>query len=445
MGPRQRRRPGIESEGETGMRKIVELLAKHPAIADYKINIHEKESCELFFVKGKLETVRRTDTCDKEVTVYVDHDGFRGDAQFLVYASTTEEQLSKLIEEAVEMAKLISNAMYTLPENETGDFEVESNFKEYDAAALAELTANTVFAANTVENGTLNSVEVFINKHKDTVLNSRGLHKTQVRYDAMAEAIPTYNGKGLSVELYEQYNFNTFDAEAMTREIAGKMAEVKARYEAVRPDFEINCKVVLNKRELSGLFARIASNLNYASVYAHANIFSKGDLVQKAPTGDLITITGAGAVEGCCKSTKFDTDGLSLGSIVCVADGKVVNYYGSNRFGQYLGEKPTGDLQCICVKPGTAKASDIENGPYMEIISTSGMQVDFFNDYIGGEVRLAYYHDGEKVTPITGISVAGKLSDVLNSIELSENTIVSNGYSGYFGPEKAVLHGMKVF
>lgn len=427
------------------MNKIIELLNNNPAVADYKINIHEKESCELFFVKGKLETVRRTDTCDKEVTVYVDHDGFRGDAQFLVYASTTEDQLKALINEAAEKAQLINNAMYTLPENETGDFEVESNFKEYDAAELAELTANTVFAANTVENGTLNSVEVFINKHKDTVLNSRGLHKTQIRYDAMAEAIPTYNGADLSVELYEQYNFNNFDAEAMTREIAGKMAEAKARYEAVRPDFAIDCKVILNKRELSGLFARIAANLNYASVYSHANLFSKGDLVQTAPTGDRITIIGAGAVDGCCKSAKFDADGLSLGSIVAVEDGKVVNYYGGNRYGQYLGETPTGDLQCICVNAGSAKAEDIAKGPYMEIISTSGMQVDFFNDYIGGEVRLAYYHDGEKVTPITGISVAGKLSDVLNSIELSENTIVNNGYTGYAGPEKAVLHGMKVF
>jgi len=427
------------------MKKIIELLTKHPAIADYKINIHEKESCELFFVKGKLETVRRTDTCDKEVTVYVDHDGCRGDAQFLVYASTTDEQLSALIDEAAEKAALIHNPMYTLPENETGDFTVESNFEEYDAAALAELAAKTVFAANTVENGTLNAVEVFINKHKDTVVNSCGIHKTQVRYDAMAEAIPTYNGAEQSVELYEQYNFNRFDAEAMTREIAGKMAEVKARYEAVRPDFAIDCKVILNKGELSGLFARIASNLNYAMVYAHANIFSKGDLVQKAPTGDLITITGAGEVPGCCKSAKFDSDGLSLGSIVGVEDGKVINYFGSNRFGQYLGEKPTGDLQCICVKPGTAKADVFETGPYMEIISTSGMQVDFFNDYVGGEVRLAYYHDGGKVTPITGISVAGKLSDVLNSIELSETTVVNNGYAGYSGPEKAVLHGMKVF
>ena len=91
------------------MKTIMELLQKNPQVSDYKINVHQTESCELFFVKGKLETVRRTDTCDKEVTVYVDHDEYKGDSQFFVYPSTTTEQLEELIGEAVGKALLINN------------------------------------------------------------------------------------------------------------------------------------------------------------------------------------------------------------------------------------------------------------------------------------------------------------------------------------------------
>ena len=72
----------------------------------------------------------------------------------------------------------------------------------------------------------------------------------------------------------------------------------------------------------------------------------------------------------------------------------------------------------------------------------SGLQVDFYNDYIGGEVRLAYWHDGEKILPITGVSISGKLEDVLNKLRLSETTTVHNGY---VGPEKAILSDMKIF
>ena len=50
------------------MNTIIELLRANAQVSDYKINIHKKESFELFFVKGKLETVRCTDTCDKVVT-----------------------------------------------------------------------------------------------------------------------------------------------------------------------------------------------------------------------------------------------------------------------------------------------------------------------------------------------------------------------------------------
>ena len=72
----------------------------------------------------------------------------------------------------------------------------------------------------------------------------------------------------------------------------------------------------------------------------------------------------------------------------------------------------------------------------------SGLQVDFFNDYIGGEIRLAYYCDDEKITPVTGISITGSLKQVLSSIRLSTETAVDDSYSG---PAKAILSQMKIF
>lgn len=424
------------------MKTTMELLQNHPQVSDYKINIHNKESYELFFVKGKLETVRRTNTCDKEVMVYVDHEEYKGNSQFFIYPSTTTEQIKALIDEAVNKALLINNKSYTLPCAETGEYEVDSNFKNYAPADLAAMISKAVFDANQVEHASLNSVEVFINKHTETVMNSRGLHKTQVKYGAMVEAIPTYNGEEQSVELYEQYNFGSLNTDELIREIADKMDEVKARHEAVKPEGEINCKVILNTQELEELFWNIAYDLNYSSVYSHSNLFKKGDAIQKAPEGDRIGITMTGEVEGNVHSAKFDSDGMSLGSIRLVEDGKAVNYFGSNRFGQYLDETPTGDLRCLCADAGAAEASVFCEGPYLEVISMSGLQVDFYNDYIGGEIRLAYYHDGKTVTPVTGISISGQLGEVLNHLRLSAETAV---YNSYKGPNKAILSGMKIF
>ena len=292
------------------------------------------------------------------------------------------------------------------------------------------------------ENASLNSVEVFVNKYTDTIVNSRGLHKTQTRYDAMVEAIPTYNGQKQSVELYQQYNFSHFDPAVVTDEIHRNLLAAKARYEAVHPECIAPCKVILNKLELSELFWTIAGDLNFASVYAHANLHKKGDAIQQSPTGDSLDITLAGALPGNIRSTCFDGDGMTLGSIQVVKDGAVQNYYGANRFGQYLGEVPTGNLRCLQVAPGSACQHCLTEGPYLEVVSMSGLQVDLYNDYIGGEVRLAYYHDGEKITPVTGISITGSLKQVLGGIRLSKTVSVHDGYNG---PDKAILADMKIF
>ena len=219
-------------------------------------------------------------------------------------------------------------------------------------------------------------------------------------------------------------------------------AIIAASIEAVKPDAPLEGNVILNKLELEDLFFNIARSLNYASVYSHSNLWNKGDAIQKAPQGDVIGITMAGQAPGSVRSSQFDSDGLALNSIRIVEGGKAAAYYGSNRYGQYLGEVPTGDLRCLCADPGTASAEAFTSGKYLEVISMSGLQVDFYNDYIGGEVRLAYYHDGEKTVPVTGVSISGKLSQVLDKIRFSSELAVQGGY---FGPAKAALQDMTIF
>ena len=424
------------------MMNLEAMLRANPQVTDYKINTHEIKSYEMFFVKGKLETLRRSDTCDTQVTVYVSHGEFLGNAEFLVYPSTTEASLEELISKAVEKALLIDNKPYSLPENETGDYTVESNFSTFPPEALAASISNIVFDANKMPDGSLNSVEVFLNRHHETVCNSRGLRKSQVRYDAMVEAIPTYNGLAQSVELYEQYNFSSLDEKALHQEIAEMMTAAKARYESEKPREELACSVILHKQELKELFFSIADNLRYSSVFTHSTVFQKGDAIQKNPKGDRIGITMAGAAAGSVRSSKFDSDGLPLGEQRIVSEGKAVAYFGDNQYGQYLGEQPTGNLRCLCADGGSLPEEAFAQGKSLEIISMSGLQVDFFSDYIGGEVRLAYYRDGEKVVPVTGISISGSVSQVLNDIRFSSVMAVQDGY---LGPEKAILQHLKIF
>ncbi|MBR7178687.1 MAG: hypothetical protein IKD27_04110 [Oscillospiraceae bacterium] len=424
------------------MNTILKHLKSHKGVSAYKLNITRRESYELFFVKGSLETVRNTDNTDKEVTVYVDHGDFRGHAQFFVYPSTTEEDLVRLVDEAVEKAKLIDNPRYELVAGETGEFAVPTNFDTYDASELAAIMANTVFDANTLDVTSLNAVEIFINRITETVVNSRGLHKKQTRWTAMVEAIPTATENGESVELYEQYNFNTLDLDTLRTEIADKLAQAKARHDAKPMEITGNPKVVLNSQELMELFWNFADDLDYATVYSHGNVYNKGDAIQSDPEGDLIGLTVTASLPGAAGSRCFDRDGMTLFQQRIIDGGKAVAYHGTNRFGQYLGEVPTGAFPCLRLDAGSVEHAEFSEGPYLEIVSMSGIQTDFYADYVGGEIRLAYWHDGEKIIPVTGVSVSGKLSEVLNRIRFSREYTLCGSY---FGPKKAIVLDFNIF
>ena len=416
------------------------LLKNAAGVDDYKIYSVQTVSYELFFVHDRLETVRSTDTTDTEVTVYADHDGYRGDASFKLYAATTEAEAAEKIAKAVEKARVINNQTYTLPENETLDGTVASNFTETTPQILAKQMAEAVFAADCCGKGSINALEIFVNQHVITVKNSRGIDKRETKYGAMIEAIPTWTD-GESVELYECQRFNRFDAEKVTAEIERRIREVRDRAIAKIPTEKPNCTVVLDAAEVANLMGEIAFDLNYSAVYAGSNLFSIGDAVQKDVTGDLLTVTMRGAVEGSVDSHLFDGNGTTLIDTEIIRDGSVTDYFGNHRFAQYLNRKATGNLACIDIAAGTLTTAELAKKPYFRCVSMSGLQVDLCNDYIGGEVRLAYYcKDGETV-PVTGISISGKLSAALASMRLAEERTIADGS---LVPKFAAFEGIEI-
>lgn len=422
------------------MNKVIDILNGAQGISDWRVSSVRTESTELFFVHKDLETVRSTDTTDIKVTVYVAHDERLGEATFSVYSSYDNAKIVEEIEKAKKKANIIANQPYSLPENESGEYVSGSNFAGYAPHELASLISKACFEADDVEGGSINALEVFVYKDTVSIKNSRGIDKTQIKYRAMVEAIPTFNGEE-SVELYEQYNFTEFDASLVKQEIATKMREVKDRYEAKVPESKLSCLVVLDAPELESLIGNFIGSLNFSAVYQHSNAFSIGDDIQKNSKGDRLTLTMCGEVTGSVRSASFDGDGVTLVDRKIIENGKAIALWGGTRFAQYLGETATGNLGCMSVECGTLTDKEKMSKPYFRCASMSGLQVDIYNDYIGGEVRLGYYFDGEREIPVTGISISGKLSVALANMRLSDEAVT---YESYHGPKCAIFDGIEV-
>ena len=414
------------------MSDIKRLLEAAPGLDGWRITEKATASYELFFVHKKLETVRATDTVDTSVTVYIDHDGKKGDSTFSCYQSMTDAEIEQKIADAARRARLVFNEPYELPEAGEMSVELPGNLGDSEPRELGCRIAEAVFAADTVPGGSINACEIFLYRDTLRVRNSRGVDKTQRMRRVMIEAIPTYTTEKESVELYEDHRFTDFDPEKVTAEIAARMREVRDRSLAVKPRTPLTVNVLLRPHEIRELLCELADDADYATVYSHGNLHAVGDDWQAGGDGDRLTFTMKSVIPGSERSAYFDADGTTLRDTRILKDGIVENNFGSSRYGQYLGVKePSGALPfCISAEAGTLREEEIAKAPYIECASLSGLQLDLYNDYIGGEIRLAYYFDGEKTVPVTGITMSAKLSDVLAHLRLSDTLCVEGAYEG---------------
>ena len=445
MGARFGRRTRIKAEGEIRMKNLNNILnvLKNSNADGYTVLARDTDSYELFFVRGSLETVRKSEHSEATVTVYMDHDGKKGNANFGLDMSASDGEIERKTNEAIARAKLICDAPYTIvADAQKIDAVIPSNIADKNEKEIGADVAEAVNKACTKSSCSVNALEVFVTKTVSSVHNSEGVDKTQTKFAVSVEAIPTCDEKEESVELFETYTFGDLDPEWITREISARLDDVSARGNAVKPTGRLDCPVILNAYELQTLFQEITADSDYARAYMHVNLKSEGELWQSEKARDLLNVTMRGVMAGSPASSLFDGEGTSLKDRKIIENGKIVAGYGTNRYAQYLGKEPTGALACMDVECGNTSVKDMLSGPHLECVYLSGLQVDLYNDYIGGEIRLAYYFDGEKRVPVTGIAMSGKLSEVLDNMTLSKERTVLGAYGG---PEKIKLNGLTIF
>ena len=408
---------------------IQQEIKKFDDVTYYQITKEEKESYELYFVHHNLETYRNVKTTTYNVKIFNLHGSYLGSSDFTIFTSDDINTINKKINDALVFAKLVNNEPYLLPKAEILEEISTSNFQDYSLEEAAKIISEACFKAETKKEATINALEIFVNKTKKEIINSNGLDKKVSSYNAFVEAIPTFTTNNESVEIYESFRFSSLNPKDITLRLLKRMEEVEYRSKALRKQDNLNVKVALNSNELKNLFFELANEVNAASIYNHANKYQLGDILQTNDEADKLNITLKAEIEGSVFNQKFDNDGTTLVDTNVIKDGKYVNSHGSIRYSYYLKQEPTGDLRNIEVAPGSLDISKLTED-YFECVSLSGLQLDLYNDYIGGEIRLGYLHKENEIIPLTSMSFSAKLSEVLNHMKLSKNIVNDGTYSG---------------
>jgi predicted Zn-dependent protease len=418
--------------------RIIKSL-QSSGVKEWKLMEKNVKSKELFFIKDTLDMNRAKDVTKYELTVYKRFSeggkDYMGSSTILIHPTMTDDEINEVVKKALFSAGFVKNAPYPLVDAVKKDLRRSS-----DALDKINDIADAIFVSDHKKSW-LNSTEVFLNVENLRILNSNGLDVAFDRERLEIEFITTCKGEKEEVELY--WNVKTSDLSL--ENISSKVSEalnVTVDRAFAKPTPKVkDIPVIFDEVGTKEILSYYVEKSSALKVYEHMSNAKIGDKLQGDFKGSPITLSIDPKVNGSYFSQPFDEDGLELKRVKVMDNGTLVSYWGNVRFSHYLGVKPTGNMTNFVVESGKKSIEELREGKYIELKTFSDFQMNSLTGDFAGEIRLGWYHDGEKKIPITGGSVSGNITDAQETLELSKETIQDGNY---FGPRALKVYNAKI-
>lgn len=408
-------------------------------IEDYQIVLRQEESAELFFIKKDLDMQRCKKVRTANVSVYrvfgEGEERFRGVASVRVQDSQTPQELEKLFADAFYAAGFVKNKYYDLYAGTKAEtVDVKSSLWGKSLAQTAQGFAQALFAEDVHKEVFLNSAEIFAHCNTTHILNSRGVdvsyRKNRVEGEFVVQCVD-----GQDVETYQYFAYNDWNTDALREKVRSTIEMTRARAKAQTAPAAGTYRLILSGGNVDEFFSYYVYRASSSMIYPKYSSFSVGCDVQGGEVlKDRVNLTMKA-------TTPFSDEGIPMEDRELIKDGKLQLIHGGNRFAQYLGIEPTGIFGGYKVPAGTVSLEEMKSQPYLEVVNFSDFQMDSYTGHFGGEIRLAFLYDGEKVVPVTGGSVNGNIFEAQKSLVFSKELQVEKNFEG---PKAVAMDGVSV-
>lgn len=387
---------------------------------------------------------RRVNGTAYKLSVYsvAEDDGVVGTAMIdLAPHRPVDEQLDA----AIELSRCSHNLVWELaappaekPEPvDTCDPEVRDR-----PEAVMELIENQFAQAFSATKGCrLNSAELYVNYHLNSVLNSNGLAYEDERSDIYLEAAMERAGSENDKEVHEHATAVSaagLDVNAFVEQCAMQVAMLGDSRE---PENAESASILIDKEALVQMLEAVVEQLDCAYEY-HKRPFLKAGDTLGGGSGDPLVLKLDPALPAMALSAAYTPEGLTARSASLIEDNTVVERVVGNRFGQYLELEPNGICGNIVVSPGSLTKEMLAGTEYTEIIKFSSLLIDSSKLTWSSEIKLGRHvaADGT-ITLVKGGVVSGNLrenfTDCRLSSELETYSAPPCSYTparGYHGP-----------
>jgi len=396
--------------------------------SDYRISQSVRHGVEWYLVGDRLDTARSLEISTYSLTLYVDSgqgdEKTRGAYSLAIQPSADGAELRSAIERGVRAAKGIKNAWYPLPDAEASQAAPAMPPNPFAAAAPEEAmpALKAALYARDGEGGSrINSLELYLSRIDERIVNSRGIDRRYSRYKGSCEYIVNASSPGKDeVELYGELEFAEPDLERLGSALGDKLKQARDRLEAT-PTPDCAGLPVLFKAELAEkIYSYWFEACQNAAAYQKTAPFSLGESVGAEGKGvDPISLKALPYLAGSPRSAPYDADGMALMPVDCIRADRLERLIGPMKYAYYLKQSPTGALPLFELSGGAHSERDLAATPHLEATSFSDFFVDPTTGDFGGELRLGYlYRDGMR-RPVSGGPITGNLAENRGAIKLS--------------------------
>lgn len=417
--------------------KIIEILKASSADA-WEVIDTVTEAWEFYFIKHELDQNRVRDV--EHITVKVHRkleDGkFLGTASEEIPPTATEEEVKKVIDNLYERASFVKNPYYELNSE-----KVEVSSTDVDPRAVSKAYIEALNEVPETSGEFINSYEIFVEKNKRRYVNSEGIDATVVSPSSMVEVVVNARNEEHEIEIYSMYKAGTCDKEHIVSEIKNSLKYGKDRLSTVPTPVLNKATVVLPTEDAGQIYKWFACKMMAEYKYRGYSNFEIGKEISDKVKGDKITLLGLKELPNSSSNGDIDSEGAKTKDMYIIRDNVPENFWGGCQCRYYLGIKDSYVVSNFQAIGGSKTEAELRSGTYLEVVQFSDFTVDEITGEIAGEIRLGYYHEGDKVTPVSGGSVSGSLAELMNCLYMSKE---SKQYNNMLMPSIIKIEDMTI-
>ena len=418
---------------------IVSLL-KEAGVYGWEVSDVKTRGWEFYFIRHALDQNRAKDVEHITVKVYqlVEDGAFLGSASCEIAPTASEAEARARIESLAYRATLVKNRAYTLHTPREAE-PVETQTVDVDV--IAREFVETMRDLPETEGEDVNSYEIFVSSKTRRLITSTGIDIEESFPDSMIEVVVNARRDGHEIELYRNYKSGSCDAEGLKRDLLRTMQYGRDRLVTKPTPALGKADVLFTTSNAVSLYSYFAERLSAAMVYRKMSDWALGEPVMEVFHGDRPSLWALRELPNSSRNRRWDAEGAPIRDTLLLENGVAKNYIGGRMFAAYLGLEDAFLPTNLAVSGGTHTEEELRRGPYLEVVEFSDFQVDSVTGDLFGEIRLAYWHDGETVTPVSGGSLSGSMLELAGEMFLTE---AGTQYDNWLIPTATLLKGVTV-